>query len=41
MSLVKVPVIKGTLLCEVKVTTARMCKSNVRGAWVEGEVCHL
>ena len=41
MSIVEVPVIKGTLLCEVRVTTARMCKSNVKGVWVEGEVCQL
>ena len=31
MSIVEVPVIKGTLLCEVKVITARMCKSSVKG----------
>ena len=41
MSIVEVPVIKGTLLWDVGVTTARMCKSNVKGVWVEGEVCHL
>ena len=29
---------KGTLLSEVGVTTIRMCKSNVIGVWVEGEV---
>ena len=40
-SLVKVPVDKGTLLCEVSVATVRTCKSNVKGVWVEGEVRHL
>ena len=41
MSFVEVPVIKGTLLCEVRVTTARMCRSNVKGVWVLGEVYQL
>ena len=40
-SLVKVPVSKGTLLSEVRVTTVRRCKSNVKGVWVEGQVRHL
>ena len=41
MSIVKVPVIKGTLLSEVRVATVRKCKSNVKGVLVEGEVFHL
>ena len=41
MSLVKVPVNKGTLLSEVSVATVRKCKSIVKGVWVEGEVYHL
>ena len=41
MSLVDVPVNKGTLLSEVRVATVRKCNSNVKGVWVEGEVCHL
>ena len=32
---------KGTLLSEVRVSTVRMNKSNVKGVWVEGEVYHL
>ena len=32
---------KGTLLSEVRVATVRMCKSNVKGVWVEEEVYHL
>ena len=32
---------KLTLLSEVTVATVRMCKSNVKGVWVEGEVYHL
>ena len=40
-TLVKVPVNKGTLLSKVRVATVRKCKSNVKGVWVEGEVCHL
>ena len=32
---------KGTLLSEVRVATVRMCKSNVMGVWVEGEMYHL
>ena len=40
-SLVKVLVVKGTLLSEVRVATVRKCKSNVKGVWVEGEVYHL
>ena len=32
---------KGTLLSEVRVATVRMCKSNDKGVWVEGEVYHL
>ena len=40
-SLVKVPVSKGTLLSEVRVTTVPICKSGVKGVWVEGEVCYL
>ena len=34
-------VIKGTLLSEVRVATDRMCKSNVKGVRVGGEVYHL
>ena len=41
MLLVKVPVSKGTLLSEVRVTTVPICKSNVKGVWVEGQVRHL
>ena len=37
----KVPVNKGTLLCEVRVATVHKCKSDVKGVWVEGEVYHL
>ena len=40
-SLVKVPANKGTSLSEVRVATVRRCKSDVKGVWVEGEVCHL
>ena len=36
-----VPVIKRTLLSEVRVATVPKCKSNVKGVWVEGEVYHL
>ena len=36
----EVPVDKGTLLSEVGMATVRMCRSNVKGVWVEGEVCH-
>ena len=39
--LVKVPVGKGTLLCELRVATVPICKSNVNGVWVEGEMYHL
>ena len=38
MSLVKVPVNKGTLLSTVCVATVRKCKSNVKGVLV-GEIC--
>ena len=32
---------KGALLSEVRVATVPMCKSDVKGVWVEGEVYHL
>ena len=32
---------KGTSLGEVRVATVRICKSNVNGVWVKGEVRHL
>ena len=38
VSLVKVPVNKGTLLSAVRVATVRKCKSNVKGVWVEGDI---
>ena len=41
MSLVEVLVNKGMLLIEVRVATIPICKSNVKGAWVKGEVYHL
>ena len=37
----KVPVGKGTSLSEVRVATARKCKSNVKRVWEEGEMYHL
>ena len=37
----KVPVNKGTSFSEVRVTTVLMCKSNIKGVRVEGEVYHL
>ena len=37
----KVPVDKGRLLSEVRVANVPMCKSEVKGVWVEGEVHHL
>ena len=32
---------KETLLSKVRVATVRICKSNVKGVWVEGEAYHL